>query len=499
MDFRPLIREARLDNLIPPEYSRFTFAVNEGLSLFLSGLPDDVQNRIVRDLLQLENNSAVAQKLGCLARNSPVLHKLGQVLARNQRLPLPLRLELQKLEWLAPSVPTAVIEAEIKRELGPLSSLDIILAPNAIAEASVAVVIPFAKKRTPPQGAPPRFDSVFKILKPGVEKALLYEFDLLDKVGSLLDTIARRQPDHHLEYRKLFSQITQALHKETQLEQEQKHLKQAAADYTLFTKIKIPELLSPYCSPRITAMERIYGRKLDAATITSSTTLKQVAELVVKALISHPLFSSSPQTLFHADPHAGNLFLTDTGHLALLDWSQADHLRKPQQHAICSIILAAMTVRQDKLLELISGLADDSNFNKIKLSKVISEALATVRQGTPPGFSWLIKLFDNVALEAGVRFPANVLLFRKALLTISGIVEELAGSSEYVDAILLWQFWQVFAEEWPERWQLPRIFQERSTHLTTADLFETTLDTFAASHDYYLKYWLSLFNTLSKR
>ena len=49
---------------------------------------------------------------------------------------------------------------------------------------------------------------------------------------------------------------------------------------------------------------------------------------VVSSMIARPVFSRERQALFHGDPHAGNLFLTDDGRLALLDWSLAGPLER---------------------------------------------------------------------------------------------------------------------------------------------------------------------------
>ena len=64
------------------------------------------------------------------------------------------------------------------RELGPLEHLGITLLPPAIAEASVAVVIPFKEAGDHlPHGG------VFKILKPGIEERLKLELDLPARAG----------------------------------------------------------------------------------------------------------------------------------------------------------------------------------------------------------------------------------------------------------------------------------------------------------------------------
>lgn len=490
MDFTALISRIKLDSLLPSEYARFSRIIHEGLILFLSGLPSGAQGEILQEQLHLGADCSFAQRLGHLAKHSPVLHKLGQTLARNQKISLSLRQELQKLEWIPPSIPRAVIEAELNRELGPLASQGIVLAPQAIAEASVAVVIPFTTQTSPHKEKPPVFDRVFKLLKPGIEEKLLIELELLEKVGALLDELTQDDDIPPIGYREVFEQVGSALRKEILLEREQHQLKEAAERYVHLPQIKIPQLL-PLCSPRVTAMERISGRKLDAAEIRSPGLRKRLANLVIEALIIHPTFSSAEQTLFHADPHAGNLFYTDDEQLALIDWSQADHLQLLQQQAISKIILAAYSMQQDKILSLISGLALTHDFDRTRLKKIVSNALADVMTGNSPGFSWLINLFDHAAVDAGVRFPANVMLFRKSLLTISGIVEELTKQKDFIDSALFARFLRLFAEEWPMRW-MPTLSASQCTHLSNTDLLDASFAMLTAAPSCFINYWQAI-------
>jgi len=45
-------------------------------------------------------------------------------------------------------------------------------------------------------------------------------------------------------------------------------------------------------------------------------------------------------------------------------------------------------------------------------------------------------LLDEIAME-GVRFPAALLMFRKASFTLDGVLQDVAGSSVRMDAVVL--------------------------------------------------------------
>jgi len=62
---------------------------------------------------------------------------------------------------------------------------------------------------------------------------------------------------------------------------------------------------------------------------------------------SDPLFSGLPESIFHADPHAGNLMVQTQKHaqftLVLLDWSQAGRLSAPLRHALIALCNCCVT------------------------------------------------------------------------------------------------------------------------------------------------------------
>jgi hypothetical protein len=46
-----------------------------------------------------------------------------------------------------------------------------------------------------------------------------------------------------------------------------------------------------------------------------------------------------------------------------------------------------------------------------------------------------MKLLDEIALE-GIRFPAALLMFRKAIFTLEGVVEDIAGTRVHLDSVM---------------------------------------------------------------
>ena len=146
VDWEWLIGDAVIGALLPQAYARYRRPIVEGLRFFLGRLPGPRVAQILADQAALPADASAEERLVALAERCPALHKLGQILARDRRLAPELRLHLQRLESLPATTPIERSRQTLADELGPLETLGVALEPPALAEASVAVVVPFECK-----------------------------------------------------------------------------------------------------------------------------------------------------------------------------------------------------------------------------------------------------------------------------------------------------------------------------------------------------------------
>lgn len=472
LDWNLILDESALAAVFPGEYARFVRPIREGLIVFLDGLPETYQAEILDRQASLPTDATISHRLATLARDCPVLHKLGQVLARDQRLAPQLREHLRELESLEPVVSDVTISQVVARELGPLDRLGIRLVPPAIAEASVAVVIPFEPAEE--NGSNCKRRGVLKVLKPGIEERLGLELDLLGRVGSHLDERCEELKIPRLDYEDAFEQIREKLANEIRLDHEQQHLVEAARFYADEPRVHIPALLE-FCTPRVTAMERISGWKVTDHHPRGRCGRRQLAELVVREMIARPMFSLAARPLFHGDPHAGNLFLTDENRLAILDWSLVGSINHRERVAIAKIIQYAVMFEPTGIAAVLENLGQRKPTLRPKLITAIERAIRRVRQGTLPGLRWLVELLDDAAHTAGLRVSADLMVLRKSLHTLEGVVAEIAGAPFRIDDVLLADFMGHFAAELPQRFAASLESREFATRLSNLDLAQTWL------------------------
>ena len=130
--------------MVPDEFAQFRPVVADAVVFFLEHLPVPRLTELAARQCDLSADASAEERLANLISQCPTLHKLGQVVARDRRLSSELRRRLQTLETMEPTTPVATVTQTIEREIGKDCACALSIDSRALAEASVAVVIPFS-------------------------------------------------------------------------------------------------------------------------------------------------------------------------------------------------------------------------------------------------------------------------------------------------------------------------------------------------------------------
>ena len=307
-----------------------------------------------------------------------------------------------------------------------------------------------------------------KVLKPGIEERLEEELEIWSTVSVFIDERCKTLNLASLHYAEILETVRELLFNEVKLDREQQNLAKAAQLYIDRTSaVQIPYLL-PFSTSRITAMERISGNKVTEVHRLSKKARWNLAATLVDTLIMRPVFSSERSAMFHADPHAGNLFITEDGRLAILDWSLVGYLGKRERELLVQLLLGAATFNVSRVARAIEDLAY-SQPDHASVCQVTELALRRLHPNKFPGFSWLVKLLDDAKLLAEVRFPSDLLLFRKNILTLEGVVADICTDCQ-LDKTLFLSATRQFRQELLDRVLCSPISRSFGTHLSNLDL-----------------------------
>ena len=467
-----------VEALVPAPLAAWRPLVVDALGFFLDRLPPERLEAIVADQFALPIEAPAEARLVALLARCPTLHKLGQVLARRPELDPELRRQLQTLESMPSSRPLAPLRARIEASLGAGHGLA--LADAALAEGSVAVVLPFSWRE-----AGRRREGVFKVLKPGVEAELADELALLPAVADFLETRAAALGLPALDYRGTLASVQRLLAREIRLDREQAHMAQAAAFHAADADLLVPALL-PWCSPAMTAMERVFGPRLTDAELAPGQG-QALADTLVRALLARPFWSGEAEAMFHGDLHGGNLLLADDGRLAVLDWSLTARLGKAEREALVAIALGAASLDASRIRAALGALGM-VDADAPALAGAVERALdRLVGSGRPQGIGWQVGQLGGLALHGARGIGAQLAVFRKSWLSLAGVIRDLDAELA-ADLPLLGVGLQRFLAEMSARMFAAPDSRAFATHVSNADLIGLGASAWPAS----LRYWSRL-------
>ena len=426
--------------LVPEAYKQWRPLVHDCMFFMMSRLSAPRLAPKLIEQLDLPAETKPEDRLLRLIAKVPGLQKLGQMLARNRNLPPALRRALTRLENGIRDVSAAEIQATIREQLGKkLEEYAVQVRPSIFVEASVSAVVRFTWKNAE---AGRRERGVFKVLKPYISEFFSEDMDLLAQLAKHLGTRHRKYGFKPHVLPDMFNDIRLLLQHEVEFPREQATLKKVAKLYRAVPGISVPRVIDPLCTATITALTEERGRKItDAVARMPAWRRGKIAEQLIDAVIAIPLFSPEPDVLFHADPHAGNLLYDSrTSELVLLDWALTENLRLEQRRNLAMLFL--MVVLRDPVgaSDAIIALSPSGGRHEATKAKRIREEVNRYLSELPvkriPRAVDAMGLLQIVAWE-GIRLPRSLLMFRKALFTLDGILYDMAAPDFSVQSVML--------------------------------------------------------------
>jgi ubiquinone biosynthesis protein len=426
--------------LVPEAYENWSAPVREAMMFVVAHLsPARLAPKVLEQLELPKRTSAEARLLRLIAK-VPGLQKLGQVIARNQNLRPALRDALARLENGIRDVKAEEIREIIHRDLGErLKRYDVRVERKILSEASVSAVLRFTW-RDPESGRRER--GVFKVLKPHIPEYFAEDMDYLQG-------LAHHFADRHHTYGfpshlipDTFKKVRRLLRHEVNFRREQKTLLEAGDLYRNLRGVRVPRLIRPLCSSRITALTEERGIKVtNAAARLAVSQRRRVAEQLVEALVAFPLLSSREDVIFHGDPHAGNLLYDrKTGELTIIDWALRERLSREQRRHL-AVLFAMVGLRdavgtRNEVFALTQQKIRSSSARGRAIGDTVAHFLDELPATSWPSMVDVMRLLERLAMT-GVRFPASLIMLSKVMFTLDGILGDIAGADTEMGAAIV--------------------------------------------------------------
>jgi ubiquinone biosynthesis protein len=352
-----------------------------------------------------------------LERMGPTYIKLGQILSsRADLLPARYLKALARLQDQVKPFPYEEVERIVETELGAriskaFSSFD----KEPLAAASLGQVHRAALRDG-------RAVAV-KIQRPDIRKQIADDLEVIDEIVHLL-----HKTDFGRQYQvvKIFEEFQRTLIQELDYRREAANMVAIRKNLEEFPLIKIPQLIADYSTRSILTMEYMAGRK-----ITSMSPLIHLeidgcalADEVFKAYLKQVLVDG----VFHADPHPGNVFLTEDNRIALLDLGMVGRISPGMQEQLLKLLFAVSEGESDTAADLAIMISDTTaQFDEAEFRRRISTLVAEQRNNTlgQLDVGKAILELGRSAGENGLYVPTELTLLGKTLLQLDQIGKSL--------------------------------------------------------------------------
>jgi predicted unusual protein kinase regulating ubiquinone biosynthesis (AarF/ABC1/UbiB family) len=349
--------------------------------------------------------------------------KLGQLLSsRPDLLPDVYIEELARLTDEVPPAPFAEIQRVIVGDIGlePFARIDERpLAAASIAQIHAALLV---------NGR----DVVVKVRRPGIEDQIELDLALLRRTCAFLE--AHSETARVVQLGALAEELEAHLRSELDFVDEANSAELIAAELADYEELFVPEVIHPYVTQRVLVLERIHGERVTPDHGLPAERAAQLARVFFRAYVRQVVRHG----IYHADPHRGNVLLTEDARLALLDFGLVGRLDDDTRTALALLLLAVAENRADDVSDLILGLSltmldsDEAGFKhelRRKLPRYHGRALASIRAGEA------LADLQRICLRHGIRLPTAFALVGKTLSQADSIARALDPELDPIDLL----------------------------------------------------------------
>ena len=341
----------------------------------------------------------------------PTFIKLAQLLStRSDFVPLAYMDALSRLQDRVEPFPFDQVQAIVAVEIGArISKAFKEFEPTPLAAGSLGQVHR-AVLRSGQQ-------VVVKVQRPGIREVVAQDLDVMAEIAKLLE--AHTEIGSLYQFPLMVEELRKSLLRELDYRLEASNLSLMRDQLKEFADILIPAPVEDYSSGRVLTMEHVSGAKITkfSPLVRLEIDGDALAEELFKAYLHQILVVG----VFHADPHPGNVFLTEDHKVALIDLGMVGRLGPAMQDSLLKLLLAISEGDSDRaatLAERIGEQADD--YDQLRFKREIADLVSQQRTASLSDLQ-IGRVLMEVMQIAGVchlRVPPEFTMLGKTLLNL---------------------------------------------------------------------------------
>jgi predicted unusual protein kinase regulating ubiquinone biosynthesis (AarF/ABC1/UbiB family) len=374
-----------------------------------------LEGSVLPDEIAAEHETAPAEELAKDLENlGPTFIKLGQLLStRADLLPGPYLEALTRLQDQIEPFPYEEVERIVSGELGVrISKAFADFDPKPLAAASLSQV----HRASMRDGR----DVVVKVQRPDIRDLIVGDLESLGEIAHFLDQ--HTELGRRYEFDNMLVNLRKSLLRELDFTIEANNLHTIGQHLAEFEDIVIPEPIDDFTTTRVLTMEYISGKKI--------TSLNPLRILEIDgATLAYELFSAYLKQflvdgLFHADPHPGNVFITDDDRVALLDLGMVGRVTRTFQDNLLRLLLAISEGRGEMAAEAAIRMGEPKEgFDRESFKRRITDLVADNSDAILSRLNAGKVTLDitRISADCWFRLPPEFTMIAKALLNLDRV------------------------------------------------------------------------------
>jgi ubiquinone biosynthesis protein len=353
---------------------------------------------------QAQRGQALARELEAMG---PTFVKLGQLLSTHLELPPAYAAALSRLRDDCRPEPFAQVRETAEQELGcslghafesfeehPLAAASLGQVHRAVLRSGRVVAV--------------------KVQRRGVRQEITADFQALDRIARWID--GHTEAGRRYEFERIMHESRQLLLSELDYRAEARHMRTLRTHLAEagFGRLMVPQPVDDYTTPRILTMDFIPGTSIGS--LGPLSRLEVPGALLADELLGAYLHQILVTGLVHADPHPGNVFLTDDGRLALLDLGQVTELDPSTRQELMEMMLAVSEGRGDEAASVAIRIGRPrEGFNARAFRGRISQIVAQHRDAELDAIAFgdSMMAIGRACADSALRIPVEVNMIGK--------------------------------------------------------------------------------------
>jgi ubiquinone biosynthesis protein len=375
-----------------------------------------IEDSIELDEIALAETAPEAEELAAdLEKLGPTFIKLGQLMStRADLLPAPYLEALSRLQDQIEPFSFEEVDRIVSSELGVrLSKAFAEFDPKPLAAASLAQVhLAYMRDGRA---------VVVKVQRPDIREQIVEDLEALGEMAKFLDD--HTELGKRYEFTNMLLGLRRTLLRELDFKLEANNLITFSQNLREFDRIVIPEPIDDFTTSRVLTMEYIPGKKI---TELSPLRLMEIdgpglARELFRAYLKQILLDG----FVHADPHPGNVFLTDDEQIALLDLGMVTRLLPGFQDNLLRLLVAISEGKGEEASEISIRMGEPKQgFQKGEFTRRVAELVAEHADASLSRLNagHVALEITKISADCWFRLPSEFTLIAKALLNLDRVV-----------------------------------------------------------------------------